>query len=49
MWFSVGRRPSTNGAPTNLKTNADWPGRGGTPQLLVDYAFDGMTLGYALR
>lgn len=46
IWFSVGRRPSTNGAPTNLKYNADWPGRGGTPALLVDYAFDGMTLGY---
>jgi hypothetical protein len=46
MWFSVGRRPSTNGAPTNLKYNNDWPGRGGTPALLVDYAFDGMTLGY---
>ena len=46
MWFSVGRRPSTNGAPTNLKYNGDWPGRGGTPALLVDYAFDGMTLGY---
>jgi hypothetical protein len=46
MWFSVGRRPSTQGAPTNLKYNNDWPGRGGTPALLVDYAFDGMTLGY---
>jgi hypothetical protein len=48
MWFSVGRRPSTNGAPTNLKYNTEWPGRGGTPALLVDYAFDGMTLGYGL-
>jgi len=46
MWFSVGRRPSTNGAPTNLRYNTEWPGRGGTPALLVDYAFDGMTLGY---
>ncbi len=46
MWFSVGRRPSTNGAPLNLKYNTEWPGRGGTPALLVDYAFDGMTLGY---
>jgi hypothetical protein len=48
MWFSIGRRPSTNGAPTNLKYNTEWPGRGGTPALLVDYAFDGMTLGYGL-
>ncbi len=46
IWFSVGRRPSTQGAPTNLKYNTEWPGRGGTPALLVDYAFDGMTLGY---
>jgi len=47
IWFSVGRRPSTNGAPTNLKLNKERPGNGGTPALLVDYAFDGMTLGYA--
>jgi len=47
IWFSVGRRPSTNGAPTNLKSNNERPGNGGTPALLVDYAFDGMTLGYA--
>lgn len=47
VWFSVGRRPSTNGAPTNLKLNNERPGNGGTPALLVDYAFDGMTLGYA--
>ncbi|MHB8122308.1 MAG: DUF3373 domain-containing protein [Desulfuromonadaceae bacterium] len=47
VWFSVGRRPSTNGAPTNLKSNSERPGNGGTPALLVDYAFDGMTIGYA--
>ncbi|HWI82310.1 DUF3373 family protein [Ramlibacter sp.] len=47
LWFSVGRRPSTNGAPGNLKLNEPRPGNGGTPSLLVDYAFDGMTLGYA--
>ena len=47
LWFSVGRRPSTNGAPSNLKLNKERPGNGGTPALLVDYAFDGMTLGYA--
>jgi len=47
MWFSVGRRPSTGGAPSNLKNNAPRPGNGGTPSLLVDYAFDGMTFGYA--
>lgn len=47
LWFSVGRRPSTNGAPSNLRMNSERPGNGGTPALLVDYAFDGMTLGYA--
>ena len=47
LWFSVGRRPSTGGAPSNLRLNQPRPGKGGTPALLVDYAFDGMTLGYA--
>ncbi|MDD2811140.1 DUF3373 domain-containing protein [Rhodoferax sp.] len=48
MWFSIGRRPSTGGAPSNLRNNAAVrPGNGGTPALLVDYAFDGVTLGYA--
>ncbi|HIJ86216.1 MAG TPA: DUF3373 domain-containing protein [Desulfuromonadales bacterium] len=47
LWFSVGRRPSTNGAPSNLRMNGERPGNGGTPALLVDYAFDGMTVGYA--
>ena len=47
IWFSVGRRPATNGAPSNLRLNRERPGNGGTPSLLVDYAFDGMTLGYA--
>lgn len=47
MWLSIGRRPSTAGAPSNLKVNNPRPGNGGIPSLLVDYAFDGMTLGYA--
>ena len=47
IWFSVGRRPSTGGAPSNLRMNNERPGNGGTPALLVDYAFDGMTLGWA--
>ena len=47
IWFSVGRRPSTDGAPSHLKSNNERPGNGGTPALLVNYAFDGMTLGYA--
>lgn len=47
VWFSVGRRPSTEGAPSNLRLNNERPGNGGTPALLVDYAFDGMTIGWA--
>ncbi|MFZ4480422.1 MAG: DUF3373 family protein [Rhodoferax sp.] len=47
MWFSIGRRPTTSGAPSNLRLNNPRPGTGGTPSLLIDYAFDGMTLGYA--
>ncbi|HEY5898066.1 MAG TPA: DUF3373 domain-containing protein [Burkholderiales bacterium] len=47
MWFSVGRRPSTGGASSHVKQNAARPGTGGVPSLLVDYAFDGATLGYA--
>ena len=47
IWFSVGRRPSTEGAPSNLRLNNPRPGNGGTPSLLVDYAFDGMTVGWA--
>lgn len=47
IWFSVGRRPTTSGAPMNLRLNGERPGNGGVPALLVDYAFDGMTFGYA--
>ncbi len=47
IWLSVGRRPSTEGAPSNLRLNNERPGNGGTPALLVDYAFDGMTIGWA--
>ncbi|MBK5207461.1 MAG: DUF3373 domain-containing protein [Polaromonas sp.] len=47
IWLSAGRRPATNGAPSNLRLNTGRVGKGGTPSLLVDYAFDGMTVGYA--
>ena len=47
VWFSVGRRPSTGGIPSHLRQNDEKPGNGGIPALLVDYAFDGMTLGWA--
>lgn len=45
-WFSVGRRPSTDGAPTHLKNNTEQVGTAGVPALLVNYAFDGLTFGY---
>ncbi len=47
MWFSIGRRPSTGGIPSNYRQNQEKIGTAGIPAILVDYAFDGMTLGYA--
>jgi len=47
IWFSIGRRPSTGGAPSHLHQNTEKPGNSGVPSLLVDYAFDGVTLGWA--
>ena len=47
IWFSIGRRPSTGGVPSHLRQNNEKPGNGGVPALLVDYAFDGVTLGWA--
>jgi len=47
VWFSIGRRPSTGGIPSHLRQNNENPGNSGTPALLVDYAFDGVTLGWA--
>lgn len=47
IWFSAGRRPSTGGAPINVRDNREVSGSAGTPALLIDYAFDGFTLGVA--
>jgi hypothetical protein len=47
IWFSVGRRPSTGGNPSNLRANTEPMGVSGVPALLVDYAFDGATIGWA--
>jgi hypothetical protein len=46
-WFSVGRRPSTGGSPSHLRQNAEKSGTAGVPSFLIDYAFDGMTIGVA--
>jgi Protein of unknown function (DUF3373) len=44
LYLSIGRRPSTNGPPMNFRQ--DEP-RGGTPSGgLIDYQFDGITVGY---
>ena len=47
VWFSVGRRPSTGGVPTNIRLNTEKTGTAGVPGLLIDYAFDGATIGVA--
>lgn len=44
MYLSIGRRPSTNGPPLEYREDEL---RGGTPSgTLIDYQFDGLTLGY---
>ena len=46
LYLSIGRRPSTQGAPNHLRQDEL---RGGTPLgSVVDYQFDGITLGYHL-
>lgn len=47
IWLSVGRRPSTGGVPSGLKQNRPRPGNGGTPASVIDFAFDGGTIGIA--
>jgi hypothetical protein len=44
VWFSIGRRPTTDGNPSNLRMNLSE--RSGTP-LVMDYPFDGISMGYA--
>lgn len=43
VWFSVGRRPTTDGPPAQLRQNTGK--RMATPVNFMDYAFDGATLG----
>ncbi|MBI4904956.1 MAG: DUF3373 family protein [Acidobacteria bacterium] len=46
LYLSIGRRPSTEGPPLNYRQDEL---RGGTPSgALIDYQFDGITLGYRL-
>ncbi len=46
LYISIGRRPSTGGPPMNLRQDEL---RGGTPMgSLIDFQFDGITVGYHL-
>lgn len=45
LYLSIGRRPSTSGPPMSYRQDEL---RGGTPSgALIDYQFDGITVGYA--
>ena len=47
IWFSVGRRPTTDGPPAQLRMGSD--ARMATPIPYMDYPFDGLSLGYAYQ
>ena len=44
VWFSIGRRPTTDGPPSQIRLGIDE--RLATPVAFFNYAFDGFTLGY---
>ena len=44
VWFSIGRRPTTDGPPSQIRLGADE--RLATPVAFFNYPFDGATLGY---
>ena len=47
LYLSIGRRPSTDGPPLNYRDDSP---RGGTPSgALIDFQFDGITIGYHLN
>ena len=45
MWFSIGRRPTTDGPPAHLRMGRDK--RMATPVNYMDWPFDGISMGYA--
>jgi hypothetical protein len=45
MWFSIGRRPTTDGPPAHIRMNVDT--RLATPMAFMDWPFDGISVGYA--
>jgi len=44
MWFSIGRRPTTDGPPAEVRLGLDE--RQGTPMAFMNWPFDGLVLGY---
>ncbi len=47
IWFSIGRRPTTDGPPAQIRMGADE--RMATPVAYMDWPFDGLSMGYAYR
>ncbi len=45
MWFSIGRRPTTDGPPAQIRQGTDE--RMATPMAFMDWPFDGLSAGYA--
>jgi hypothetical protein len=45
LWFSIGRRPTTDGLPNHLRMGQDK--RMATPTAFMDWPFDGISIGYA--
>ncbi|MCB2183481.1 MAG: DUF3373 domain-containing protein [Desulfobulbaceae bacterium] len=45
IWFSIGRRPTSDGPPAQLRLGVDQ--RMATPVNYMDYPFDGLSVGYA--
>jgi hypothetical protein len=47
VWFSIGRRPTTDGPPAETRMGTDH--RMATPVNYMDWPFDGLTLGYRYK
>ncbi len=47
VWFSIGRRPTTDGPPAHIRMGSST--RLATPVSVMDYPFDGISVGYAYR
>ncbi len=47
IWLSIGRRPTTDGPPAEIRLGTGQ--RMASPTAFMDYAFDGLTLGYAYQ